>query len=117
MGDAGGVGVLRLRSSLARDAWLRMTEFWWCEERARLAREAGSSLRSEVRLEKQKQEQNRTSNNKGNRSVVTPFGLHSGLRQSGVLLVATVRPKAEALGYLEARASARASAEADSPRE
>ena len=49
------------------------------------------------------------SKGKGNRSVVAPFGLHSGLRQSGVIdLWWAMRPEAEASGYLDATATAKA---------
>src|SRR6266702_8481559 len=45
----------------------------------------------------------------GNRWVVAPFGLHSGLRQSRGRCAAGFfeRPKAEALGYPEARTTAK----------
>jgi len=53
------------------------------------------------------------SKGKGNRSVVAPFGLHSGLRQSGVIdLWWAMRPEAEASGYLDATATAKATAKA-----
>src|SRR6266478_9004508 len=51
---------------------------------------------------------NGKSKNKGNRWVVAPFGLHSGLRQSGSRCAAGLeRPKAEALGYPEAKTKAK----------
>jgi hypothetical protein len=40
------------------------------------------------------------SNNNGNILVASPFGLCSGLRQSGSRFAAGFRPKAEALLYL-----------------
>ena len=53
------------------------------------------------------------SKGKGNRSVVAPFGLHSGLRQSGVIdLWWAMRPEAEASGYLDATATAKATTKA-----
>ena len=51
---------------------------------------------------------NGKSKNKGNRWVVAPFGLHSGLQQSGSRCAAGLeRPKAEALGYPEAKTKAK----------
>jgi hypothetical protein len=52
---------------------------------------------------------NNKNKDKGNRFVVTPFGLHSCLRQSGGRCAAGFeRPKAKALGYPEAKTKARA---------